>query len=148
MLSLDIRRVAEVRIVLREPASNDNHLVPVDHIRTATSMRIQSGPVVSGKCLDPSKGWNRQDVGIIVSECFSETVSAIQVTMYLLALQETVTCVSLHVVRRLVISPCDAGAKLTAGPGNVARRNLSIPLGRLHVVHVNLLYLISDAVGS
>lgn len=81
MLSLNIRRIAEIRTVFWEPASDDDHLVSVDNVCSATSVWVLVGPVVSRKRLDPRKGWNREDVSIVVSERISKTISTVQITM-------------------------------------------------------------------
>lgn len=80
MLSLDVGRVAEIGAVTWKPTTDDDHLVLVDHVGTATAVWVWSGAVVCGECLDPRERWYGQDVGIIVGECTTKTVPSIQVT--------------------------------------------------------------------
>lgn len=81
MLSLDVGRVAEVGAVTWKPTTDDDHLVLIDNVGTATAVWVRCGAVVRGERLDPRKRWYGQDVGVIIGECTIETVPSIQVTM-------------------------------------------------------------------
>lgn len=97
MLSLHLGRVALIRFW--KPTPDDDHLISSDYTRTATSVRVRSGTIVGREYFDPRKGRKRKDVGVVVSERISETVSTIQVTILQSALIElATTCVHSHVV--------------------------------------------------